>query len=305
MTVEVGAPPIDERERLAHRLLDASATHQLDPATAIDWSSPLRPDLWFMPPEHVTLFGTSLWQHLPEPTRRELSRHEAASTASVGIWCETILLQLVARHIYGADPTSAHVAYALTEVADECRHSIMFARMIRTLGVPAYGPGRLAHTLGLVMKSTARPAGMFGAILVAEELLDAMQRQTIHDERVQPVIREICRLHVVEEARHVRFARDELTRIMARSGRSARVDARLTVAQSAALLSRRLVHPDVYRAVGLDTRAATSAARSSEHRRDFLAAVCSRLVAFFDDVGLIDRSSRRIWQRAGLITRTA
>ena len=36
--------------------------------------------------------------------------------------------------------------YALTEVADECRHSLMFGKAIDRFGVPAYGPAAAAST---------------------------------------------------------------------------------------------------------------------------------------------------------------
>ena len=38
--------------------------------------------------------------------------------------------------------------YALTEVADECRHSTMFGKSIGHFGVPAYGPPAKVHRIG-------------------------------------------------------------------------------------------------------------------------------------------------------------
>ena len=77
---------------------------------------------------------------LSEEQRIELSRHEVASLASVGLWFELILMQMMLRDLYDDEPTGAHMQYALTEVADECRHSTMFGKAIAHLGVPAYGP---------------------------------------------------------------------------------------------------------------------------------------------------------------------
>ena len=75
----------------------------------------------------VSLYDTPLWRKMSEEQRIDLSRHEAASLASLGIWFEIILMQLLVRHIYDKPVTSNHVRYALTEIADECRHSMMFA----------------------------------------------------------------------------------------------------------------------------------------------------------------------------------
>ena len=47
---------------------------------------------------------------------------------------------------------------------------------------------------------------------MAEEILDIFQRDLMKDERVQPLTRATSQIHVVEEARHMRFAREEVSR---------------------------------------------------------------------------------------------
>ena len=47
-------------------------------------------------------------------------------------------------------------------------------------------------------------------MLVAEEITDRLQREMVNDEDVHPLVRMVNRIHVVEEARHVRFAREEV-----------------------------------------------------------------------------------------------
>ena len=42
--------------------------------------------------------------------------------SGVGIWFECLLMQLILRDIAGDDPALPHVQWALTEIADECRH---------------------------------------------------------------------------------------------------------------------------------------------------------------------------------------
>ena len=146
MAEKSGSALLTDREQVAERLLEASAKHSYDPDTELDWDAPLEPGKWFLPERMVSLYGTPIWNRLSEQRRIELSRHEAASLASAGVWFEVILMQLLARHIYDMDPRSRHVTYALTEMADECRHSRMFARMVTKLDTPYYGPGGIkAH----------------------------------------------------------------------------------------------------------------------------------------------------------------
>jgi hypothetical protein len=289
------------REKTAERLLAASGRHSFDPDTELDWDAPPAEDTWFWPPELVSLYDTPLWHRMSPEQRIELSRHEVASLCSVGVWFETILMQLLLRHTYDLEPTSAHVRYALTEIADECRHSKMFARAVTRLGTPVYGPSRLDHGLGRVLKTVSTTPGSFTGTLLAEEILDWMQRLTFADERVQPLIRGITRIHVVEEARHIRYAREELRRQMASAPRWEIELTRLASAQAARVIARSLISPRVYTAVGLDPREAVAAARTSPHRRDVMRRSARRLMDFLDDIGLLHGPTRPLWRTSGLL----
>jgi hypothetical protein len=294
-------PALIDRERTAERLLAASAKHSFDPDNELDWDAPFAEDTWFWPPELVSLYDTPLWRHMSEEQRIELSRHEAASLCAIGVWFEMILMQLLLRHTYDLEPTSGHVRYALTEIADECRHSKMFARAVTKMGTPTYRPSRLDHQLGRVIKTVSTTPGAFTGTLLAEEILDWMQRLTFPDDRVQPLIRGITRIHVVEESRHIRYARDELSRQMATAPRWEVELTRLTSAQAARVISRSLISPHVYASLGLNPSYAAHLARTSPHRRDIMRQSAKRLMDFLDDIGLLRGPSRRLWHASGLL----
>jgi hypothetical protein len=293
-------PHDDDRERLARRLLRSSAERSFDPDRDVDWDAPLLADAFFLPEHRISLYGTDLYAGLTRAQRIELSRHEAASIAAAGIWFELILDQILLRHVYHLDPTSRHVRYALTEIADECRHSMMFARLIERLGTPVYGPGRRAHRLGNVMKTVCRGPEGFAATLLVEEVLDAYQRELIRDDSVQPLMRQVSRIHVTEEARHVSYARAELVRQVAAMGAAHRLWARWAVAQAAPIVMGSLVHPGAYRSVGLDPVQARRVATTSPATRDTRRWVGARLTRFLDEVGLLGGASLRLWQASGL-----
>src|SRR5215469_17005924 len=107
-----------DREEIAERLLRSSAKASYDPVTEIDWTKPVDETAYAMPPHRISLYGTPLWDSLTEAQRRELSRQEVASIACVGIWFETILMQMLVRHAYDRDPTTSHVQSSYTEIAD-------------------------------------------------------------------------------------------------------------------------------------------------------------------------------------------
>ncbi|TSB17618.1 diiron oxygenase [Streptomyces benahoarensis] len=292
---------LKDREQVAERLLDSSAKHSFDPDTALDWDAPLEDGKWYWPPELVSLYDTPLWRRMPVEQQQDLSRHEAASLASLGIWFEIILMQLLVRHLYDKPVTSAHVRYALTEIADECRHSKMFARLITRSGAPAYPVSRLNHHLARILKTVSTTPGSFACTLLGEEILDWMQRLTFPDERVQTLVRGVTRIHVVEEARHVRYAREELRRQMVTAPRWERELTRVSAGEAARVFSVAFVNPAVYSNVGLDRREAVAQVRASGHRREVMQSGAKRLTDFLDEIGVLRGVGRKLWRSSGLL----
>jgi hypothetical protein len=289
------------REATAGRLLRASLEHSYEPATAIDWTAPLLPGAYYQAPERCSLYGTELWDRLTEEQRIELSKHEVASIASVGVWFELILMQMLVRHSYNRDPRSAHVQYALTEIADECRHSVMFSRMIEKMDCPAYGPGRTATILGRFFKTTSVGPLVFAAALYVEEILDARQREAMRDESLQPLTREVSRIHVIEEARHIRYAREEVAARFARLPGLAQLHQQFVLSVVALVATKNLIHPQVYAAVGIDPREGRRAARRNPRWRETQRWAARRAVAFFKEAGFIGGPGTLIWKRLNLL----
>lgn len=292
---------LKDREQVAERLLESSRKHSFDPDTELDWDAPFEEGKWFWPPELVSLYDTPMWKRMSEDQRMDLARHEAASLASLGIWFEIILMQLLVRHIYDKSLTSSHVRYALTEIADECRHSMMFARMITTGGAPAYPVSRFHHNTARVLKTISTTPGSFACTLLGEEILDWMQRLTFPDERVQPLVRGVTRIHVVEEARHVRYAREELRRQMLTAPRWERQLTRISSGEAARVFSLAFINPDVYTNVGLDRREALAQVKASGHRREVMQSGAKRLTDFLDEIGVLRGVGRRLWRSSGLL----
>jgi hypothetical protein len=298
------SPGVDEardRERIATRLLAASVRRSYDADVDLDWDAEMPEDMYHWPPERISLYGTPLWDGLTPRQRIDLSQHEVASMASVGIWFEIIALQLLARYVYPLDPRDKHVQYALTEMADECRHTVMFARSVERGGAPVYRPGRLASLLGRMMGHTAWGPSMLAVILVAEDITDTFQREVMADERLQPLVRGVSRIHVVEEARHLQYARAEVLRMWADTNRLSRGVHRLMIAVSAFFVARSLINPGVYEAVGLPRRRARRAALRNPHYAATLRWSGERVTTFLADAGMLGGVSKLIWRRAGLL----
>ena len=289
-----------DRERTAERLLRSTAARSYDPDLDIDWSAPLAEGKGFLPEHRCSLYGTALWEQLSPQQRLELRKHEAASLLGVGIWFESLLMRMLAKLACHGDPASRHVQYVLAEIAEECRHSIMFARVIERMGTPVYGPPRHARAMGDLLFALARGPALWGAILIGEEITDRFQREMMDDETIQPLARMVNRIHIMEEARHIGFARAELTRRAAELSRAELPFQRLLLAHTGFVLSRSLISPDVYRSVGLDPQVARRAALANPYHQQTIRFGGEKVMAFLDDAGLVGPPGMHLWRKSFL-----
>ncbi|MFF5990182.1 AurF N-oxygenase family protein [Prauserella flavalba] len=289
------------REKTAERLLKSSANKFYDPEVDIDWDAPLVEGKRYIPEHRSTLYGTELWEQLTPEQRIELGKHEIASVATNGLWFEILLMQMLLKEVYNADPTSNHAQYALTEIADECRHSTMFARMAERIGCPPYGPVKWRRRLGKILPVIGYGPALYGSILVAEEVLDRLQREQMNDPDIQPLVRMVNRIHVLEEARHVTFAREEVTRGMAKLSKSELAYQRLLIALVSHEVTRSLVNPAVYKAVGIRPRDGYHAAMNNPHWQRTIHYAGERIMPFLDEAGLVGGPGMRWWRRSFLV----
>ena len=291
----------DDVRKTAIRLLGSSSKNSYDPNLDIDWDAPVDEDMAFMPLERVSLYGTPLWDRMTQQQRLDLSRHELASIAGTGLWFEICLIQMLVRWAYHQDPQDPRTQNALTEIGDETRHVIMFAKAISRMGAPTYRPRAVIHHLARIYKATCRGPALFAPVLVAEEITDRLQRSMINDEAIHPLVRMVNRIHVVEEARHVRFAREEVQRQMGDIGPIARVISNAASAVVAAFVVSSLISPDVYAAVGLDPKEAVKAARENPNYQETRRWMGEKIMAFLAEQGMVTWYSRPIYELANLI----
>ncbi|HNI70206.1 MAG TPA: diiron oxygenase [Marmoricola sp.] len=291
----------DRDPAVFERLLRSSAKQSYDPDVDIDWDAPLVEGKWGMMPERMSLYGTELWDSLTLEQQMTLSNHEAGSMVSVGVWFELMLMQVILRDLYDDDIQSAHMHYALTEVADECRHSTMFGKTTTKLGVPAYGPAPKIHAAGRLYAKHVKGPAAFAGILVVEEIIDMWQREMLTDERVQPLIRQVSRIHVLEEARHMTFAREEVRDGMPGLSRRELAMQRKMVAHVVSLVTKALINNKAYASVGIDPKVGLATARSNPNYQATLQGWGRKSVEFMREVGLMSKRSEKTWRDALLI----
>jgi hypothetical protein len=275
----------------SRQLVAASERTTLDPFREIDWSVSIDDSAFHLPPELLPLYGSPAWDAMDGAERIAYSRHETAALCGAGIWFENVLMQVVLRHLADMPVTDPAHRYLLVEVADECRHSMMFGEYLRRAGTPAYRPTLSPHFLS--DEAPGARAVSYLLILAVEELLDFMNRATMRDERVHPTSRAIARLHVLEEARHVSFAKTylaELLPTLSDEDRAVVADAAPVLVEVVADLS---VDPAVYEHLGIE--GGVEMARANPHHTATIVAGLAKLTTFLTEIGVIDDAHRAAW----------
>ncbi|WP_168704291.1 AurF N-oxygenase family protein [Gordonia paraffinivorans] len=288
-------------EEVSARLLASAARLSRNAMTEIDWSEPMDPTKYGCSPEWSSLYGTDYWDELTEEQRISVTRHEFASIMNIGIWFEMILQEMVIRDQYLGDYHGSEFQFALTEIADECRHSLMFAKASEKMVGTSYRPSKKVARLGKIFMQTARNEVAYAGILVAEEVLDVFQRGCMRDDRVLDFIRTVNEIHVLEESRHMRFAREEVRESLRGVSWARRQFSALSVAIGAYFIVTSLVQPKAFADAGLDVDRAVREMRHNSHFHSMIRSSCVHLMEFLDEVGLLTKPAMRYYRKAHML----
>lgn len=281
---------VGDRQKTAQRLLRSTADRAYDGELDIDWDAEIAPDKKWIADHRQTLYGSRLWNKLSEEQRNTLGKHEMVAILSYGIFAEVMLSTMLLRTVIESNElVDDHSRYALAEVAEETRHSTMFGRAINKAGVAPYkmpkavGVNLMTRMAGFIPRG---PAVLAGTLLI-EEVLDRLQREMMNDADLQPHMRQLMKIHVLEEARHITYAREELVRAIQDRGRVSNAFHRGLFAFQHLMLQPMIVNPGVYRSVGIHPLRGFLAAFTSDHYRENAIFVSEPLLRFLYDVGMI------------------
>jgi predicted metal-dependent hydrolase len=207
---------------------------------------------------------------------------------------------LIAHH---HDVTDPRVVYALHEVGEETRHSRLFVRVVAQLRPTAVNPftrgifrfvDRIVAPLALT-----REALFFVMVLTGEEGPDLVQKRSSEHPETDPFVREVARYHRAEEARHLAFARAVLPELWAEAGWAERLLIRHAAPSMMASFFDSMVHPGVYRTVGLPGWRTWRAARRSTSRTRLRAEAMRPVYEALREAGAFGNRGKppRSWRR--------
>lgn len=211
------SPPVPASSNYAQaleHLSELSVCKYHDPFTDIAWDAPEnrieRRDPRLCIAQDHPLARTAWYAGLSAETRADFGLCWQAQTMKYGIGFEAVLSRGLLEFCQTLPDRSPEYRYAMHEVIEEARHSQMFQELIDRLdvetqpvkGFMAFIDDRVAH-LG-----RTQPCLFFFAVLGGELFIDAENRATLRRGRsgMHPLVRQIMKIHVMEEARHVCFA---------------------------------------------------------------------------------------------------
>ena len=166
------------------------------------------------------------------------------------------------------------------------------------LALAAPGAGDLGERLTRAEAAAVPLTGYF-----VEEVLDQLQREAVPDEQILPLVRAVARIHVTEEARHMRYAREEFQRDWPERGALNKAYSRIVLGLVTYYSATRLINPKVYEQVGLDPKEAQRVARGNPHWVETKTWAARKVVNTLDTAGAITGLGRYFWKKAGLLGR--
>lgn len=271
--------------------LSRNSAPYFDPLDRIRWEL-LDTDSFWLPEAAVSLSGIGEFDALPLWQRQRVSQMEFLNVIQVGIWVENIFIERIARSLRRPPPGLDDHRYLLHEIREEAGHSLMFLELVHRSGLPRLPvPGHGLTMAALIGRHAPyRWLGFWLAVTIGEEIPDRLNRYLRkYGESVNPAVRDLVTAHVVDEARHIAYARCRLQNLL--EGCSGLHKRALQPCILPVL--RQFVRafyfpgPEVYRAAGLDNAPDWARrARTSPGRRDFVDQCVNPVVRGLEPQGL-------------------
>jgi hypothetical protein len=273
-----------------------------DPDFAIDPTDPR-----FALPESDPLGATAWYRAQPEAVRARLGLHMLATFMKIGVQFESTLKRGLLEYSQRLPNGSPEFRYLYHEVIEEAQHSLMFQEFVNRSGVVVDGLPGYARWFASGLPRLARrfPELFFIFVLGGEDPIDHMQRAELHrgDRWAHPLVRRISQIHVIEEARHLSFARAYLRRNVPKLGLVKRHLLRLRTPLILGNMTRLMMQPSaqVVRTYGIPKAALQEAYRGNRAYATARCASLGKTRALCAELGLIAWPYSGLWRGFGIL----
>ena len=251
-----------------------------------------------MSPELISIYGTPMWDELSQEQRIKLSKYEVANFFSLVLQGERPLVQGLVHRLYLKSTNPDVSEYLHHFVDEENKHMVMFGIFCRNYIGKVY-PEKKVST-AVKMSRGEEEVAFFCKVLVVEELGDIYNVFMQKDERLHPIVRELNRVHHIDESRHLAFGRNYLKELYQQYAptwsEEQKQGMRTWLLEYLASSWADYYNPTMYKDAGLANsydihRFALESPVCAEHRRK----VSEKLVNLFVEVGLLAEAPELRW----------
>ena len=286
-------------------LSEGSVRRHFNPYTDIDWEAPefsvtKNDPRWVL--SATDPLGRHPWyQAQPLEKQIAIGMWRQANTAKVSLQLESILIRGLMHYTFWVPNGSPEYRYCVHESIEECNHAMMFQEMVNRIGVNVPGMPRWLRWISpaIPLYAGPLPGTFFFGVLAGELPIHHKQKNMLREDKsLHPIMEKVMAIHVAEEARHISFADQFLSRRVPHMVRRSRFVLSLYVPIVLRVLCQAIVVPtrsffkefDIPRSVRKELF--FNAPDSRQALRDMYGDV--RMLC--DDVGLMNPVALLVWR---------
>jgi hypothetical protein len=289
-----------ERDDL-RRLYEKAKESQWNAATYLAWDTPVDPQAENVADQLIPIFGTPMWQKLDPKREIPLLRQHATSYLLSNFLHGEQGALLASSQIVCAVPSADAKLYAATQVIDEARHVEAYDRYLREKVELSYPISpHLRQLLDEILQERRWDMKYLGMQILVEGLALAafgLIAQTANE----PLIKQIVRMIVQDEARHVAFGVLSLEGIYTQMSESELRDREDFVIEASRLMRDRFLMQEVWQNLGLPVDECLAAVKTSPIMQTFQSLLFSKIVPNTKRLGLLTPRVRRGFEELGVI----
>ena len=281
-------------------LYNKAKRSQWDPDDVLDFSVDVDFDRPMMPDMLHPLWGSDIYARLTEAEKTRLNVEMSAWTLSQFLHGEQGAL-LAAAQLVTSVPDLDSKLYGGTQVVDEARHVDVYNRYLhQKVGFSYPVSPHLKTLLDLILKDSRWDMKFLGMQIMVEGLAltaFALIRQNTYE----PLLRELTRYVMNDEARHVAYGVLSL-RDHYKDASEAEVREREDFVYEAAVLMRdRFLLQEVWEKMGLPVEQCLELARNNQGQILFRQWLFAKIVPAIKRIGLLSPRQRERFQQLGIL----
>jgi P-aminobenzoate N-oxygenase AurF len=196
------------------RLYEQAKRDQWNASRDVDWTTPMPDDGRLIADDLVDIYGTRYWDALSEPDRVELNRRSAASRLTLLVHGEHGAM-LVCSQLVECLKSHDQKLFQATQVVDEARHNEVLDRYIATRLGSAYPISSVTRELFDTILGDPRWYVKTIVLQLVAETFAVSLFKMLAETSTDPLLRDICRRILQDEARHMGFGMLSLPEVVA------------------------------------------------------------------------------------------